>query len=157
MPAVERWIAAATACVVAAGLGAVAATRDDVQRPVAQAAPVPASSTPTPAATHATRHKPKPKPSPVKTATLYAIPAPAAYPTGCPPRPRPPGPPFHPPTPAIATADLPAPVGVPRNRHVDLHAVSGKGMWLTTWPDSRLDVAKVVAQAKAAGLRQLWI
>jgi hypothetical protein len=159
--AAERWIAAATACVVAAGVGvAVASTRDDASRPVTRSAPLtaPPSVMPTPTPTPTPRPKPaKPKPAPVKAAPLYPIPAPPAYPTGCPPRPRPPGPPFHPPTPAVATADLPAPVGVPRTRHVDLRAVSGKGMWLTVWPDSTLNVAKVVRQARAAGLRQLWI
>jgi len=62
-----------------------------------------------------------------------------------------------PPTPAVPTAKLPAPVAVPNTRHVDLHAISGKGMWLTTWPDSTVDLAKVVGQARAAGLTQLWI
>jgi hypothetical protein len=30
-------------------------------------------------------------------------------------------------------------------------------MWLTTWPDSKIDVATIVARAKAAGLSQLWV
>jgi hypothetical protein len=30
-------------------------------------------------------------------------------------------------------------------------------MWLTTWPTSHVDVARVVAQARHAGLRQLWV
>jgi hypothetical protein len=41
--------------------------------------------------------------------------------------------------------------------HVDLRPVTGKGMWLTTWADSKVDVAAVVAQARSAGLRQLWV
>jgi hypothetical protein len=161
VPAVERWIAAATACVVAAGVGiAAASTGGGGSRPAAAPAvastPTPTPSTASPAPKPSPKPKPKPKPAP-KAAPLFPIPAPPAYPTGCPPRKLPPGPPFHPPTPTVATADLPAPVGVPRTRHVDLRAVTGKGMWLTTWPDSTLDAAKVVAQARAAGLRQLWI
>jgi hypothetical protein len=41
--------------------------------------------------------------------------------------------------------------------HVDLSPISGKGMWLTTWADTRVNVDRVVARAKAAGLRQLWV
>ena len=157
----DQWIAVAVVGVLASGIGFAATTTSGpaTPRPADHAAPLPTvSATPTPTPTATTRPKPKPPAPAVKRATsLYAIPAPPAYPTGCPPRPLPPGPPFHPPTPTVATADLPAPVAVPRTRHVDLRAVTGKGMWLTTWADSTLDAAKVVAQAKAAGLRQLWI
>jgi len=157
----DRWIALAVVGVLGSGIGVAATTisRPSAPRPAADASPAPTvTATPTPTVTPTPRPKPKPKPTVRKAAApLYPIPAPPAYPTGCPPIPRPPGPPFHPPTPAIATAKLPAPVAVPRTRHVDLHAISGKGMWLTTWPDSTLDAGKVVRQAKAAGLRQLWI
>ena len=57
----------------------------------------------------------------------------------------------------MKTAALPAPVSVPRHRHVDIKSVSGKGIWLTTWANTHLDVARVVARAKAAGLHQLWV
>jgi hypothetical protein len=30
-------------------------------------------------------------------------------------------------------------------------------MWLTTWPDTKVDVAAVVARSRAAGLRQIWV
>jgi hypothetical protein len=30
-------------------------------------------------------------------------------------------------------------------------------MWLTTWPSSRVNVAEVIARARSAGLRQLWV
>jgi hypothetical protein len=56
----------------------------------------------------------------------------------------------------VKTKDLPAPVPLVAH-HPSLHAVGGKGMWLTTWPDTVLDVPAVVAQARAAGLRQLWV
>jgi hypothetical protein len=38
-----------------------------------------------------------------------------------------------------------------------LSAVSGKGIWLTLWPGSPLNVNRVIATAHAAGLRQLWV
>jgi hypothetical protein len=60
------------------------------------------------------------------------------------------------PPPQVAEADLP-PVAAVKPRKVDLTAVAGKGMWLTTWPDSKIDVAEVVSRAKAAHLRQLWV
>jgi hypothetical protein len=56
----------------------------------------------------------------------------------------------------VKTADLPAPVAIGRHRlHVD--PVRGKGMWLTTWADTHINLARVVTQARAAGLHQLWI
>jgi hypothetical protein len=91
------------------------------------------------------------------TPPLFPLPAQAAYPKPCPPPPIPPGPPIKPPKPVVTAHELPAPVPVPTHRRVDIGAVSGKGMWLTTWPDTHLDVARVVARAKAAGLRQLWV
>src|SRR5437764_176433 len=51
----------------------------------------------------------------------------------------------------------PALVAVPKHRHVRLGAVHGKGMWITTWADTRLDVGAVVRRASRAGLQQLWI
>ncbi|HVB27472.1 MAG TPA: hypothetical protein VNE21_06125 [Mycobacteriales bacterium] len=48
-------------------------------------------------------------------------------------------------------------MGAPAPRHVNLAAVSGKGIWLTIWPGSALDVKSVIAIARAAGLRQLWV
>jgi len=130
-------------------------------------APTAAVGTPTfvtPTTAPPTTKAPAPKPTPSRTAAarpaaapLYPLPAPPAYPHPCPPPPIPPGPPPPPPPkPKVKTADLPAPVAL-RPHHANLHAVGGKGMWLTTWPDSTVDVPTVVSQAKAAGLRQLWV
>jgi hypothetical protein len=47
-------------------------------------------------------------------------------------------------------------VKAPPFRHVSLSAIEGKGIWLTIWPRSHLDVPAVVATARAAGLHQLW-
>jgi hypothetical protein len=57
----------------------------------------------------------------------------------------------------VPAAALPAAVHVARHRHVDIGPVSGKGMWLTTWPDTHVDVRAVVARATAAGLHQIWV
>jgi hypothetical protein len=124
----------------------------------------------TPAAGPATTSTPTATASPIPSAAptrkgttwpaaapLYPLPAPPAYPRPCPPPPRPPGPPPPPPPkPKVKTKDLPAPVAIAAH-HANLHAVGGKGMWLTTWRDSSVDVAAVVGQARAAGLRQLWV
>ena len=165
----DQLIALATAAVLGGGV-AVAATTTHGDRPAAAptaAAPsVTPSVAPTPSATSArptpTPRKHMPSPSPaaprVKVAAkpLFPLPAKPAYPAPCPPPPRPPGPPFHAPKPAVKTAALPAPVAVPAHRS-SVDPARGKGMWLTTWADTRIDLDKVVAQAKAAGLRQIWI
>ena len=105
-----------------------------------------ASSTPTPAPSSA---------SPV--APLYPLPAAPAYPSPCPPPRIPPGPPPPPPPkPKVKAKDLPAPLPLAAH-HPSLRAVGGKGMWLTTWADSIVDVRTVVAKAHNAGLRQIWV
>jgi hypothetical protein len=60
------------------------------------------------------------------------------------------------PPPAVAESKLPAPAAL-HPRHVSLSAVRGKGMWVTTWPKTHLDVPALVSQSKAAGVRQLWM
>jgi hypothetical protein len=53
-------------------------------------------------------------------------------------------------------SNIPKPWPVPAHTP-DLTAISGKGMWLTTWRTSHVDVPTVVAKAKAAGLTSLWV
>jgi hypothetical protein len=89
--------------------------------------------------------------------SLYPLPAGPVQPEPCPPPPLPPGPPAPPlGPPRIPEHAIPL-VGPPAAHHVDLSVVSGKGIWLTLWPHSRVDAARLVATAKAAGLRQLWV
>lgn len=128
---------ALVAALALGGAGSVAAAqRDDAASPVARVA----AGAPTPEA----------KP-------LYPLPAAPAYPKPCPPPPRKGGGrPAPPPRPKVKEADLPRPLAVAKRR-VDLGPVTGKGMWMTTWADTKVDVPAVVAQAKAAGLRQLWV
>jgi hypothetical protein len=164
----QRLIATAVVLVLGGGI-AVAATSDGGgERPAAAptvrsaaASAAPETPAPTPGATPAARAEPRPSPrasTPAPAAEpLFPLPAKPAYPSPCPPPPRPPGPPFVPPEPEVAARHLPAAVRVPAHRSVDLAPVGGKGMWLTTWADSQVDVPLVVAEAKAAGLTQLWV
>ena len=48
-------------------------------------------------------------------------------------------------------------VGAPPRRHVDLAAVTGKGVWVTLFPHETVNVTALVATAHAAGLHQLWV
>ncbi len=48
-------------------------------------------------------------------------------------------------------------VGAPRPRHVSLAALRGKGIWITVFPGDRLDVSRVVAIARSAGLDALYV
>lgn len=161
----DRVIAGAVVAVLIGGV-AVAATHGDEAKPVAAARPAPTMSpppastavptvteTPTPAATH---KSPSRRPAPAAK-PLFPLPAAPAFPRPCPPPPIPPGPPVKPPKPAVKAPDLPPIVRVPQHRSVNLAPVTGKGMWLTTWPDTHLDVAAVVARARRAGLNQLWV
>jgi hypothetical protein len=88
---------------------------------------------------------------------LYPLPAAPAWPEPCQPPPTLPAPPAPPlGTPQVPEHAVPL-VGPPPPRHVNLSPVSGKGIWLTLWPGSRLNVTAVIALAHAAGLRQLWL
>ena len=106
---------------------------------------------------------PPPPPAPPAPAPASAaagpIPAPPEPPqAGCPvpKRSGPRAPPKVLPAPAVADADLPAPVAA-GPKAADLDAVAGKGIWVTNWPDTQLDVAGLVARTKAAGLRSIWV
>jgi hypothetical protein len=86
----------------------------------------------------------------------FPLPAPPVQPEPCPPPPIPPLPPPPPlGRPTVPEAAVPL-VGPPPPRHVSLSPILGKGIWLTVWPGTRLNVAATVATARAAGLHQLW-
>lgn len=81
---------------------------------------------------------------------------------GCPPPPRPPGPggtptvPWRPPV-LVPEAQLPAARPAP-DVSASLKPLEGKGMWI--WKTRQTEdgnVDAVIARAKAAGLRQLWV
>jgi hypothetical protein len=102
---------------------------------------------------------PSPKPKP---ALPGALPAKAAAPTvpqsGCP------APVKHPSSwtpkplgaPAVADKALPKTLA-PRAKATNLDAITGKGIWVTNWAKDDVDVATVVAKAKAAGLTSIWV
>jgi hypothetical protein len=101
-----------------------------------------------------------PAPVPVAAAPAGPIPAPPEPPqAGCPVPKRPGGKPFVAkplPAPAVADGDLPAPL--PAGPKADnLDAVAGKGIWVTNWPDTKLDIPGIVARTKDAGLRSIWV
>jgi hypothetical protein len=58
--------------------------------------------------------------------------------------------------PKVAEDAVPV-VTAPPPRQVSLAPVSGKGIWLTVFRGSHLDIRAVVALAHANGLRQLWL
>jgi hypothetical protein len=150
-------VALAGLSVGAVGCGGAGETPSAATQPTSVA---PTTAAPTMRATptqSVSARPPAPAPRSTVAAPLYPLPAPAAYPRPCPPPPRPPGPPPPPPPkPKVKTKDLPPAVALVAH-HPSLHAVGGKGMWLTTWQDSTVDVAAVVAKARAAGLRQIWV
>ena len=111
-----------------------------------------ATASPTATRNGVKTHRP-PRPTP----SLYPLPAKPVLPEPCPPPPLPPGPPGHPlAPPAIPESAIPI-VSAPGVRQVNLAALSGKGIWLTVWPQAPPNVASVVATARAAGLHQIWI
>jgi hypothetical protein len=58
--------------------------------------------------------------------------------------------------PAVPDEALPAPLAAgPKAR--DLSAVSGRGIWVTNWPTTALDVPGLVQRAKDAGLQSVWV
>lgn len=122
---------------------------------VGAAAPPAATAHRAPAPTHRpARPAAKPKPAP---AVLGALP-PAPPLTGCPPpTPRPgPGAPRPQGPPTVRDDALPPAVPVHGKAH-DLAAVRGKGLWVTPFGTSPVDVAGVVRAARASGVRSLWI
>ncbi len=84
---------------------------------------------------------------------------PAKPQAGCPVPRKPNAKPFVPkPLGAPIVADAALPAALPTTAKASsLAVVSGKGVWVTNWPNSEVDVAGVVARAKAAGLHSVWV
>lgn len=111
------------------------------------------------AAPKAAATKPTPRPATTKAPTRkVAGPLSAAPPlTGCPVKRRPPSGPGKPlAAPAVAEADLPAPLPVLR-KATSLEAVSGKGLWVTPFAKTPVNVSVLIAKANATHVRSLWI
>ncbi len=102
-----------------------------------------------------------PAPKNAGPTNVYALPAAAVQPEPCPVPTKPhrsttPPPPTKPPKPMITLDRIPKPWPIPAHTPA-LAAISGKGMWLTTWKTTKVDVPTVIAKAKAAGLTSLWV
>jgi hypothetical protein len=163
----ERVVAACAAVLVVAGLATASsvpqepssrAARDaaeTTQPPAATAAPVepaPVVQEPAPAP----EPVPAPEPPPPPAGPLPAPPEPPQ--AGCPVPKRPGGfgEPKPLPAPAVADEALPAPLP-PGPKATDLSAVSGRGIWVTNWPETELDVPGLVQRVKDAGLQSVWV
>ncbi|MBK5307699.1 MAG: hypothetical protein JJD92_13515 [Frankiaceae bacterium] len=159
----ERLVAAAAASVLVLGL--VSTSYAGTQTPVTNAAEVSPLPTESPSAAPTVGPvTPSAKPSPKATKRVErgALPAKAAMPT--PPQAGCPVPTKHPRSwtpkplkpPKVADSALPAPrARGPKAK--DLDAITGKGIWITNWANDDVDVAGIVAKAKAAGLSSIWV
>ena len=154
----ERLVAGTASTVLLAGLlgTSYAGVPEQKARPAAVVAPVtvvPPTGAPQPVRTPAAvPAKPKPK--------ALQRPVPPAPPqAGCPLRTRPgrPGWTPKPLAPAkVPDAALPAPL--PRGpKASSLAAVTGKGIWVTNWKTSEVDVPALVSKAKRGGLTSIWV
>ena len=153
----EQGLAAAAVAVLLAGI----AGSGSVGHPVVTVAPAAEARISLPAPTSL----PVPKPTAARRARvakprpLVRTPvAPAPPLAGCPIPKRPPST-YHPVPlgpPAVADAALPAPLPA-RAKASSLSAVRGKGLWVTPWVKTDVDVRSLVAQAKRAGVHSLWI
>ncbi|MFN2523988.1 MAG: hypothetical protein ABR614_11845 [Mycobacteriales bacterium] len=161
----ERAVATAAAAVLLTGLmGTSYADEKARVAPATPAALVAPPAAPSSAASRAAKSAAGPaaasKP-PVQAAVPVAQqPVPPAPPlAGCPVPYRPGRPgwtpkPLKPPIVADAALPLPLPTGPKAS---SLAAVSGKGIWVTNWKTTEVDVAGIVARAKAAGLHNIWV
>ena len=155
----ERLLGVAVALLALGATSAVALS--DGAEPVAQVVAVPTPS-PEPVPTLSPTAGPTPRPVATTAAPRPRIvdrPVPPALPkTGCPvpPYQGPGGSPKPRPAPAVAESALPAPLPVTR-KAASLAVVRGKGLWATPWPKTVVDVDALVAQARAAKVRSIWI
>ncbi len=159
----ERLLAGAVATVLTAGTVSAAAVEPErsatpLAVPAATPAVVPPSPSPRPSAKAVA---PAPRP-PKKKAAPAPAPRPAAPEppqAGCPLPKRPRSGPYRPrpqKPPSVADAALPAPLA-PGPKSASLDAVAGKGIWVTNFKQTPVDVAATVGKARAAGARSIWI
>ncbi len=119
-----------------------------------------APTAPAPPAPEVPAPPPAPPAAPEKAAAAGPLPAPAEPPqAGCPVPKRPGAKPFvAKPLPAPAVPDEALPAALPPGpKAASLDAVSGKGIWVTNWPNTKLDVPAIVARTQNAGLQNIWV
>lgn len=160
----ERLLSVAVAGVLCASTvsAATVAGADSGGRTVT-AAPTPTAAPPSPSAVPSPPPPPPapaPAPAPPKKASLLPPPVGPEKPQeGC-PVPRNPSLPGWKPKPlkppVVAEAALPAPVA-PGPKASSIYPLSGKGFWVTNFAETPVDVPGIVAKAKAAGLRNIWV
>jgi hypothetical protein len=154
----ERLLSVVVTSVLAAGtISAAAVEPPVVPQPVAAPAPSPSPAAPSPSPSP----EPAPPPPPPKPVVQAApAPAPPERPRqGCPVPKRPGSRPFSPqprPAPVVAEAALPAPVPA-GPKAASLEVVAGKGVWVTNFAETPVDVPGIVATARAANLRSIWV
>ena len=155
----ERLISAALVSVLAAGTVSAGAAQGTAAPP-----PVAAVASPAPSIPPSPPAPPSPKPVPVAAPRKAAPPLPPPVgpekpKTGC-PVPRNPNAPGWKPKPQkppiVAEAALPAPLA-PGRKAADLAPLTGKGVWVTNFAEDGVDVPAIVAKARAAGLRSIWV
>ena len=103
---------------------------------------------------------PAPPAAPQQAAPAGPIPAPPEPPqAGCPVPKRPGATPFvAKPLPAPAVPDDALPAALPAGpKAASLDAVSGKGIWVTNWPDTKLNIPAIVERTRRAGLQSIWV
>jgi hypothetical protein len=156
----ERLLSLAVVAVLAAGT--VSASAVEPAPATAPAAAVKPSPTATARPTPSAKPSPPPKPAPPKAqAAPKAAPKPVAPQppqAGC-PVPKRPGGPFTPrklTPPVVADAALPRPLPAgPKAK--SLAALAGKGIWVTNFKETPVDVPRTIQRAQAAGARSIWI
>jgi hypothetical protein len=150
----ERLLGGAAVALLAVGTttAATISTSDPVAQQVVVPLPAPVL-TPSPSAVRSSRAVATVAPR----ARVADRPLPPAPPrTGCPVPPYQGGRPKPRPAPAVAESALPAPIPV-RAKAASLEVVKGKGLWATPLPNSVVDVDRLVARSRAAGVRSIWI
>lgn len=157
----ERLLSTAVLSVLVAATVSAGAVETAPTSALQQAAPVVPSSSPSPSPSPSPKPvvpSPRPAPKP-KAAALPPPVGPEKPKTGC-PVPRNPNRPGWKPKPlkppAVAENALPAPVAA-GPKAASMAPVSGKGVWVTNFKQDRVDVPAIVAKAKAAGLRNVWV
>jgi hypothetical protein len=156
----ERVLAASVALLVAAGLTSAATVLPDSvpaqEAAVVQQEPPAATSEPEPAPVVEEPAPEPPAPPPPPAGPLPAPPEPPQ--AGCPVQRGPGGfgDPEPLPAPTVPDEALPAPLA-PGPKATDLSAVAGRGIWVTNWPTTDLDVPGLVQRTKDAGLQSIWV
>lgn len=167
LTAAERLLGTALAGLLALGAtgavslqpsaAAVSSTPRALRLPAVAASPSTAAS---PALSPAAKPVAKPRPAPKKAAPVVPRAVSAEPPrAGCPVPKRKGGGTFTPkpmPAPAVADAALPAPLPA-GPKAASLDAVRAKGVWVTNFKQTPVDVPGIVAKAKAAGLTSIWV